>query len=84
MKKITAFVLLMMMSGATSALAAPVEGAAAGSEATAMSEGDSNAVGIGSVGALLGIALATMGGGGDGESGSGSTTPTTNTGTVAH
>ncbi|WP_034912654.1 MULTISPECIES: exopolysaccharide production protein YjbE [Erwinia] len=82
MKKMTALALLITLVGSVGAQAATTEGAAAGSEATTMSEGDSNAVGVGAVGALLGVALATMGGGGDGD---GSTTSTgTTTNTVAH
>ncbi len=83
MKKMTALVLFLMMAGTSSAWAAPAAtGAAAGSEATTMSDGDSNAVGVGAVTALLGVALATMGGGG-GDDGSTATTTTTTTSTTA-
>uniref|UniRef100_UPI002896E58C exopolysaccharide production protein YjbE n=1 Tax=Erwinia citreus TaxID=558 RepID=UPI002896E58C len=67
MKKTTALALFLMMTGSHAAFAAPASasaGVAAGSEATTLSAGNSNAVGVGAVGALLGIALATMGGGG--------------------
>lgn len=78
MKKITALALFLMTAVSHSTFAAPAAaGVAAGSEATTLSDGNSNAVGIGAVGALLGIALATMGGG-DGSN-TGTTTTTTST-----
>lgn len=83
MKKITALVLFLMMAGTSSAWAAPAAGAAAGSEATTMSDGDSNAVGVGAVTALLGVALATMGGGGGDDGSTTTTTATTTTSTTA-
>ncbi|UIA87773.1 hypothetical protein LU631_24515 [Erwinia tracheiphila] len=74
MKRICALFLLMMTAASNAVYAAPATGEAAGSAATTFADGNSNAMGIG---AVLGIALATMGSRSD--SSEGSTTATTST-----
>lgn len=74
MKKILcATAAVMYFAAASAAFAAP--GDAAGDNANTMSSGDSTAVGLGAVGALLGIALIAS----DGDSSSTGTTTTTST-----
>lgn len=87
MKKISAFFLLMTAVATSQVYAAPAggeaAGEAAGSAATTLADGNSNAVGIGAIGAILGVALATMGGGGNSE-GSTTTTSTSTTTNTTH
>lgn len=87
MKKLKAIVLLSLLA-AGHACAAPTpvassSGEPAGSIASSKADGTSDAIGIGAVGALLGIALATAGGGGGDGANSGSPTTTT-TATMPH
>ncbi|WP_130832337.1 exopolysaccharide production protein YjbE [[Erwinia] mediterraneensis] len=56
--------------------AADVTGEAAGAQAVTTAQGNSHAVGVAAVGALLGIALATASGGGSGTSTTTATMPT--------
>lgn len=65
----------LLITSITQAQAAT--GEAAGAQASATAKGNSDAIGVGAVGALLGVALATMGGGDKGGSSTSTTTATT-------
>ncbi|MCX8959296.1 exopolysaccharide production protein YjbE [Erwinia psidii] len=84
MKKINVSLLLMMAAATSPVYAVPATGEAAGSAATTVADGNSNAMGPGVVAALLGVALATMGGGGDGNDGSTATATSTTTTNTQH
>ncbi|MFC0141750.1 exopolysaccharide production protein YjbE [Erwinia mallotivora] len=81
MKRISASLLLLIATGSSTVYAAPASGEAAGSAATTLAEGNSNVMGLGGVAALLGVALATMGGGGDGDASTTTTSTSTTTST---
>ncbi len=66
-----------MLVSLSQAHAATSAGEAAGAEASTTAKGNSDAIGVGAVGALLGVALATMGGGDKGTSSTSTTTATT-------
>ncbi|WP_343464252.1 exopolysaccharide production protein YjbE [Pantoea sp.] len=78
MKSTLVLMSALILSGIPQVQAATSAGEAAGAQASTTAKGNSDAIGIGAVGALLGVALATMGGGGDkGSSSSTSTTTAT-------
>ncbi|MDF2785088.1 MAG: rane protein [Pantoea eucrina] len=66
----------LVLSSLTQVQAATSVGEAAGTQASTTAKGNSDAIGVGAVAALLGVALATMGGG-DGNGSSTSTTTAT-------
>ncbi|KOC87864.1 exopolysaccharide production protein YjbE [Winslowiella iniecta] len=75
-KLLCATAAIMYLAAASAAFAAP--GDAAGDNADTMSSGTSTAVGLGAVGALLGVALIAS----DGDSSNTGTTTTTTTSTT--
>ena len=78
MKKTVVLLSALVLTSLTQVQAATPAGEAAGAQASTTAKGNSDAIGIGAVGALLGVALATMGGGGDhGGSSTSTTTATT-------
>ena len=77
MKKTMVLLSALALVGFPLAQAATSAGEAAGAQASTTAKGNSDAVGVGAVGALLGIALATMGGGDKGSSSTSTTTATT-------
>jgi hypothetical protein len=77
MKKIAVLLSILILTGLTQAKAATAVGEAAGNQASSRAKGTSEAIGVGVVAALLGVALATAGGGGNGTNTSTSTTTNT-------
>lgn len=63
MKKTVVLLSALVLTSLTQAQAAAPAGEAAGAQASTTAKGNSDAIGVGAVGALLGVALATMGGG---------------------
>lgn len=80
MKKTVVLLSALVLTSLSQAHAATSAGEAAGAQASTTAKGNSDAIGVGAVGALLGIALATMGGGDKGTSSSTSTTTATTPG----
>lgn len=76
MKKTVILLGALVLTSFTQVQAATSAGEAAGVQASTTAKGNSDAIGVGAVGALLGVALATMGGGDKGSSTS-TTTATT-------
>ncbi|PIF13673.1 exopolysaccharide production protein YjbE [Candidatus Pantoea floridensis] len=76
MKKTVILLGALMLTSITQVQAATSAGEAAGAQASTTAKGNSDAIGIGAVGALLGVALATIGGGDKGSSGTSTTTAT--------
>jgi hypothetical protein len=76
MKKIIIIAATLAVFAVGQASAATV-GEAAGAQASTTAKGNSDAIGVGAVAALLGVALATAGGGGDSNGSSTSTTTAT-------
>ena len=72
-------VFLVLSSLAAGVQAAPVEGGAAGEGAFGLSQGATDAIGVGAVAALAGIAIGAAGSGGNGCNTGSSTTSTTST-----
>ncbi|MGV3344593.1 exopolysaccharide production protein YjbE [Enterobacteriaceae bacterium LUAb1] len=73
---VTVSAVVLYLIGTSAVLSASEEvGTAAGAEASAVSRGNSTAVGLGALGALIGIFIATSGGG-DGSTGAASNTTT--------
>ncbi|TQC70551.1 exopolysaccharide production protein YjbE [Pantoea dispersa] len=79
MKKTVVLLSALVLTSLTQVQAATPAGEAAGAQASTTAKGNSDAIGIGAVGALLGVALATMGGGDHGGSSTSTTTATTAT-----
>jgi hypothetical protein len=77
MKKSAVLLSALVLFSLSQAHAATSAGEAAGAQASTTAKGNSDAIGVGAVGALLGIALATMGGGDKGTSSTSTTTATT-------
>ena len=77
MKKIAVLLSILILTGLTQAKAATAIGDAAGNQASSNAKGTSEAIGVGAVAALLGVALASASGGGHGTNTSTSTTTTT-------
>lgn len=77
MKKIVVLLSALALVSITQVQAATSAGEAAGAQASTTAKGNSDAIGIGAVGALLGVAIATMGGGDKGGNGTSTTTATT-------
>ena len=75
MKKTIVLLGALALASITHVQAATNAGEAAGAQAATTAKGNSDAIGIGAVGALLGVAIATMGGGDKG--GTSTTTATT-------
>ncbi|WP_312665288.1 exopolysaccharide production protein YjbE, partial [Pantoea sp. CTOTU49201] len=63
MKKTVILLGALVLTSFTQVQAATSAGEAAGAQASTTAKGNSDAIGVGAVGALLGVALATMGGG---------------------
>ncbi|WP_343551599.1 exopolysaccharide production protein YjbE [Pantoea sp.] len=76
MKKTVILLSALVLASITQVQAATSAGEAAGAQASTTAKGNSDAIGVGAVGALLGVALATMGGGDKGN-GTSTTTATT-------
>ncbi|MCQ8229370.1 MULTISPECIES: exopolysaccharide production protein YjbE [Pantoea] len=76
MKKNLILLGALVLTSFTQVQAATSAGEAAGAQASTTAKGNSDAIGVGAVGALLGVALATMGGGDKGGSGTSTTTAT--------
>lgn len=79
MKKTVVLLSALVLTSLTQVQAATPAGEAAGAQASTTAKGNSDAIGIGAVGALLGVALATMGGGGGDHGGSSTSTTTATT-----
>lgn len=77
MKKTMVLLSALVLVSISQTQAATNAGEAAGAQASTTAKGNSDAIGVGAVGALLGIALATMGGGDKGTSSTSTTTATT-------
>lgn len=75
MKKTLLLMGALALTSLHPAQAAVATGEAAGAQAATTAQGNSHAVGVAAVGALLGIALATAGGGGSSTSTTTATTP---------
>jgi hypothetical protein len=79
-KTMVAGAALIFVAVSSSAFAAPEEaGTAAGAQAGAISAGTSTAVGIGALGALVGLGIAASGGGDGANTGTTTTTTTSTT-----
>jgi hypothetical protein len=82
-KTMVAGAALILVAVSSSAFAAPQEagdaGTAAGAQAGAISAGASTAVGIGALGALVGLGIAASGGGDGANTGTTTTTTTSTT-----
>ncbi|EJL82993.1 hypothetical protein HS962_08110 [Pantoea sp. BIGb0393] len=77
MKKTVILLGALVLTSITQVQAATSAGEAAGAQASTTAKGNSDAIGIGAVGALLGVALATMSGGDKGGNSTSTTTATT-------
>ena len=77
MKKTVILLGALVLTSFTQVQAATSAGEAAGAQASTTAKGNSDAIGVGAVGALLGVALATMGGSDKGGSSTSTTTATT-------
>ncbi|WP_277967023.1 exopolysaccharide production protein YjbE [Pantoea trifolii] len=77
MKKMVILLGALVLTSFTQVQAATSAGEAAGAQASTTAKGNSDAIGVGAVGALLGVALATMGGDDKGGSSTSTTTATT-------